>query len=149
MFSRTEDAVPLISIEDFNALVAAELPFAIELGMSIDRLSLGSAMGRLPYRDNFLRPGGTIAGPMLVALADYTMYALTLSVVGRVPLAVTTNLNVNFLRRPGPRDVLADGRVIKGGKRLVVCEVTLFSEGEAKADPVAHATGTYSIPPKP
>lgn len=140
--------MPRISIEDFNALVAAELPFAVDLGMSLDRLGPGTVVGRLPYRENFLRPGGTIAGPMLVALADYAMYALTLSVVGRVPLAVTTNLNINFLRRPGPRDVIADGRVIKGGKRLVVCEVTLFSDGEANADPIAHVTGTYSIPPK-
>ncbi len=142
--------MPRISIEDFNALVAAELPFAVDLGMSLDRLGPGAVVARLPYRENFLRPGGTIAGPMLVALADYAMYALTLSVAGRTPLAVTTNLNINFLRRPGPHDVIAEGRVIKGGKRLVVSEVTLFSEGEAKAkgDPVAHITGTYSVPPK-
>lgn len=138
--------MPRISIEDFNSLVAAELPFAVDLGMSLDRLGPGTVVARLPYRENFLRPGGTIAGPMLVALADYTMYALTLSVAGRTPLAVTTNLNINFLRRPGPCDVIAEGRVIKGGKRLVVSEVTLFSE--AKTDPVAHITGTYSIPPK-
>ena len=141
--------MPRISIEDFNALVAAELPFAVDLGMSLDRLGPGTVTARLPYRKNFLRPGGTIAGPMLVALADYAMYALTLSVAGRTPLAVTTNLNINFLRRPGPHDVIAEGRVIKGGKRLVVSEVTLFSEGEAKTDPVAHITGTYSVPPKP
>lgn len=137
-----------ISMADFNALVMAELPFAADLGMSLDRLGAGTVTARLPYRQNFLRPGGTIAGPMLVALADYAMYALTLSVAGQVPLAVTTNLNVNFLRKPGPHDVIADGRVIKGGKRLVVCEVTLFSDGEAGNDPVAHVTGTYSIPPK-
>lgn len=137
-----------ISMADFNALVMAELPFAADLGMSLDRLGAGTVTARLPYRQNFLRPGGTIAGPMLVALADYAMYALTLSVAGQVPLAVTTNLNVNFLRKPGPHDVIADGRVIKGGKRLVVCEVTLFSDGEARNDPVAHVTGTYSIPPK-
>lgn len=95
--------MPRISIEDFNALVAAELPFAVDLGMSLDRLGPGTVVGRLPYRENFLRPGGTIAGPMLVALADYAMYALTLSVVGRVPLAVTTNLNINFLHQfPAP-----------------------------------------------
>jgi uncharacterized protein (TIGR00369 family) len=140
--------MPRISIEDFNALVAAELPFAVDLGMSLDKLGSGTVIGRLPYQRNFLRPGDTIAGPMLVALADYAMYALVLSVVGRVPLAVTTNLNINFLRRPGPHDVIADGRVIKGGKRLVVSEVTLFSEGGAKTDPVAHITGTYSVPPR-
>ena len=139
--------MPRISIEDFNALVAAELPFAVDLGMSVDRLGPGTVVARMPYRAQFLRPGGTIAGPMLVALADYAMYALTLSVARRTPLAVTTNLNINFLRLPGPHDVNADGRVIKGGKRLVVSEVTLFSEGEAKTDPVAHITGTYSIPP--
>ena len=66
--------------------------------------------------------------------------------IGAVALAVTTNLNINFLRRPAPGDVVADCRVIKLGKRLAVLEVTLYSGGDDA--PIAHATGTYSIPPK-
>jgi acyl-coenzyme A thioesterase PaaI-like protein len=74
------------------------------------------------------------------------MYAVTLSMIGKVELAVTTNLNINFLRKPAPRDVLAEARILKLGKRLAVSEVVLRSEGEA--DAVAHVTGTYSIPPR-
>jgi uncharacterized protein (TIGR00369 family) len=81
-----------------------------------------------------------------MALADYAMYAVTLSMAGRVALAVTTNLSINFLRRPEPRDVLAEGRILKFGKRLAVSEVTLRSEGQDA--PVAHVTGTYSLPPR-
>lgn len=134
-----------ITVEEFNQLVEAELPFARELGMAIESIGPGRAVGRLSYRDAHLRPGGTIAGPVLVALADFTMYAVTLSVVGRVSLAVTTNLTINFLRRPAPADVIAEARVLKGGKRLVVSEVFMRSEGSD--DLIAHVTATYSIPP--
>jgi len=65
--------------------------------------------------------------------------------IGQVELAVTTNLNINFLRRPAQSDVIADCRVLKLGKRLAVLETTLFSDGDD--EPIAHATGTYSIPP--
>jgi acyl-coenzyme A thioesterase PaaI-like protein len=74
------------------------------------------------------------------------MYALVLSGIGRVELAVTINLNINFLRKPGPADIIGEGRMIKLGRRLAVSEVTLYSEGDP--DPVAHVTGTYSIPPE-
>lgn len=82
-----------------------------------------------------------------MTLADFTMYAVTLSIVGKVALAVTTNLNINFLRRHAPLDVIAEGRAIKAGRRLVVSEVAIYSDGEV--EPVAHVTGTYSIPPGP
>jgi acyl-coenzyme A thioesterase PaaI-like protein len=82
----------------------------------------------------------------MMGLADYTMYAVVLSLIGRVELAVTTNLNCNFLRRPTPGDLIADGRIIKLGKRLAYGEVTICSDGDA--DPVAHVTATYSIPPR-
>jgi uncharacterized protein (TIGR00369 family) len=134
-----------ITIEEFAKLAASELPFAGRLGLSVDAIGEGTATGRLSYRDGLLRPGGTLAGPALMALADLTMYAAVLSVAGKTPLAVTTNLNINFLRKPGPADIRADCRVLKAGKRLVVLEVGLFTEGEA--EPVAHVTGTYSIPP--
>lgn len=137
---------PLLSRAAFDQLVERELPIAVQLGFRLDVLRLGHAVGRAPYSGAFLRPGGTIAGPVLMALADYTMYAVTLSMIGGVALAVTTNLNINFLRKPGPRDVLAEGRILKLGKRLAVSEVVLRSEGAA--EPVAHVTGTYSIPPR-
>jgi uncharacterized protein (TIGR00369 family) len=59
-------------------------------------------------------------------------------------MAVTTNLNINFLRKPGRGDLIADAKLLKVGKRLVVGEVAIYSDGEG--DPVAHVTSTYSIP---
>jgi acyl-coenzyme A thioesterase PaaI-like protein len=80
-----------------------------------------------------------------MALADVTLYGLVLSMIGRVELAVTTNLNVHFLRRPAPADVLAEGRLLKLGRRLAVGDVTMRSVGDPR--PICHATGTYAIPP--
>ena len=84
----------------------------------------------------------------MMALADGTMYAVVLSMIGHVKLAVTTNFNINFLRKPLPGDLFAEGSIIKLGKRLAVIEVTLFSKDGGSLEPVAHATGTYSIPPR-
>ena len=100
---------------------------------------------RAAFHENQIRPGGTISGPTMMTLADVALYVTVMASVGPVALAVTTNLNINFLRRPGPRDLIADCRLLKLGKRLAVGEVTIFSEGEE--EPVAHVTGTYSIPP--
>jgi uncharacterized protein (TIGR00369 family) len=100
---------------------------------------------RLPYHQDSVRPGGTISGPHMMLLADACMYAVVLSLLGPVKLAVTTNLNINFLRKPRESDLIAEGRIIKLGKRLAVLDVAIHSEAEEKL--VAHATGTYSIPP--
>ena len=81
----------------------------------------------------------------MMALADFAMYVAVLASIGPVPLAVTTNLNINFLRKPAPRDLIGGGRLLKLGKRLAVGEVTIRSDGEE--EPVAHVTSTYSIPP--
>lgn len=93
-----------------------------------------------------LRPGGTVAGPVLMEIADGAVFVLVLSRIGRQALAVTTNLSINFLRKPAANcDVLAKANVLKLGSRLVIAEVSVFSEGEER--PVAHAVVTYSIPP--
>ncbi len=94
-----------------------------------------------------LRPGGTVSGPVLMALADAAQYVAILGEIGLVALAVTTNLNINFLRKPSAdADLLADCRLIKIGKRLAIGEVSIYSEGDD--EPVAHAVGTYAIPPR-
>ena len=80
----------------------------------------------------------------MMALADFTMYVAVLSAIGWVPLAVTTNLNINFLKKPGGAGSLAEARLIKLGKRLAVGEVGIRSDGDD--DLVAHVTSTYSIP---
>jgi uncharacterized protein (TIGR00369 family) len=135
-----------ITVERFNKIIADELPWAHEIGMRADSIGAGEAVLRLPFGGKMVRPGGTVAGPFMMALADAAMYAVVLSVIGEVQLAVTTSLNINFLHRPSPADLLAEGKVLKAGKRLVVCDVTVHSEGHDA--PVAHVTGTYSIPPQ-
>ena len=99
---------------------------------------------RMRFNERMLRPGGTISGPSMFALADIAMYAAVLAMVGPRPLAVTSNLNINFLRKPRPADMIADATILKLGKRLAVGEITLRSEGEEEL--AAHATSTYSIP---
>ena len=99
---------------------------------------------RQAYNAQFVRPGGTISGPTMMALADFTMYVAVLATIGPVPLAVTTNLNINFLRKPAQRDLIAECRLLKVGKRLAVGEVAILSDGMDET--VAHVTSTYSIP---
>ncbi len=111
---------------------------------SIEDVGPMSATVRLNYHPDNLRPGGTISGPAMFALSDLALYVAILHEIGRVKLAVTTNVSINFLRRPQPKDLIGRARLMKLGKRLAVGEVALYSPGEAEM--VAHATGTYSIP---
>ena len=134
-----------ISVQDFEDLRKDQLPFTVDFPAQAELIEAGRAIFRLRYSDGMLRPGGTINGPAMMALADMTMYAVVMSEIGKATMAVTSNLNMNFLRRPGQRDLIAEGRILKLGRRLAYGEVTMFSEGED--DPVAHATVTYSIPP--
>jgi uncharacterized protein (TIGR00369 family) len=127
-------------------IVAQALPFAASLEPRIVRLKAGDVTVRMPFKRDFIRPGGTIAGPLMMGLADFAMYVCVMSLIGRVELAVTTNLNINFLRKPEQRDLLAHATMLKLGKRLAVMEVGLHSVGDG--EPVAHVTGTYSIPPR-
>ncbi|MEM8878724.1 MAG: PaaI family thioesterase [Pseudomonadota bacterium] len=102
------------------------------------------AIVRLTAGYDQLRPGGTVSGPTMMALADYALYAAILSQVGPVALAVTTSLSFNFLRKPEPGDLIGVCRLMKLGKRLAVGEVAVAETEEAL--PVCHAVGTYSIP---
>ncbi len=123
-----------------------EFPQIEGLALRIEDLAPGRLRLRLPFADQHLRPGGTISGPTMMTMADAGLYILILAHIGPVALAVTTNLNINFLRKPDPVDLVADFKLLKLGKRLAVGEATIFSEGVE--DPVAHATLTYSIPPR-
>jgi uncharacterized protein (TIGR00369 family) len=134
-----------ITAEEFQELTWQGVPFVAQLGWQVERFAAGDVALRLPYSDLLLRPGGTICGPALMALADVTLYGVVLSMVGRVEHAVTTSLNVHFLSRPAPTDVIAEGRILKLGRRLAVGEVIMHSAGDAR--PICHATGTYAIPP--
>ena len=137
-----------ITLAEFAEISDERLPFAALMGLQLDYIGADHVLMRAVYRDDFLRPGGTIAGPVMMGLADAAMYALVLSRIGPVELAVTTSLNINFLRKPAPGDVLANATGLKFGKRLAIGEISLFSE-TSPDDVVAHATATYSIPPPP
>ena len=132
-----------LSAADFTNIIQAELPMAADSGVYLKTIEHGTAEMILPYNESSIRPGGTIAGPHMMMLADVCMYAVVLSMIGAVKLAVTTNFNINFLRKPRACDLIARGKIIKLGKRLAIIEVSIYSD----EDIVAHATGTYSIPP--
>ena len=138
---------PAVSLEEMRAFLEKDFPQLQQSGTTfvLDALDRGSCRMRLIYETKHLRPGGTISGPAMFMLADVSLYVGTLSVVGIVPLAVTTSITINFLSKPAARDLIADCRMLKAGKRLCVGEVTLYSDGSD--EPVAHVTGTYSVPP--
>ena len=111
-------------------------------------VSLGerTATVKQEINDIHLRPGGTVSGPVLMTVADVAMYVAVLNQIGIVPLAVTTNLNINFLRKPSAeRAIIGICHLLKIGKTLAVGEVSLYSEGSDEV--VAHVVTTYAIPP--
>jgi uncharacterized protein (TIGR00369 family) len=135
-----------MDIAALETFMEREFPQAGRVATSIERLEPNAIRVRLPFHDDYLRPGGTLSGPTLMGLADRATYLLVLAMIGPVALAVTTSLNINFLSKPVPRDLIADARLLKLGRRLAVAEVTMRSEGADTI--VAHATVTYSIPPR-
>jgi uncharacterized protein (TIGR00369 family) len=138
----------VMSAAEVATLLESEFPqvFQDGSGITIEDAWHGGCRVRRAFNDKFLRPGGTISGPTMMGLTDFAMYVAILASIGPVPLAVTTNLNINFLRKPAPRDLIAEAKLIKLGKRLAVGEVAIRSDGEE--DMVSHATATYSIPPR-
>lgn len=130
------------TLDELRAFMAAAFPQAT---LEILAIGDGTAHTRLLVGDRHLRPGGTVSGPAMMGLADAATYAALLSRIGIVPLAVTSNLNISFLRRPkADRAVLASATLLKAGRRLAVADVRITSEGDD--DLVAHATVTYAIP---
>jgi len=140
---------PALAAEELTRLLSAEFPqvWSREGGLSIEEVWSGACRLRQAFREQFLRPGATISGATIMALGDYAVYVALLATIGWEPLAVTTSLNVNFLRKPGRVDLLADCDLIKIGRRLVVGEVTIRQEVD-EGGAVAHLTSTYSIPPR-
>src|SRR5580693_6944427 len=135
-----------MSVAELERFLDLEFPQFFSSGdITIESADGSSCLLRQRYSDRMLRPGGTVSGPTLMGLADSAMYVVLLSAIGPIGLTVTTNLNINFLRKgQAGQDVLAAARLLKLGKRLAVGEVILLS-GTAP-DPIAHVTATYSIP---
>jgi uncharacterized protein (TIGR00369 family) len=139
-------AVAKMSVAELEAFLVREFPLTFGSGDTLIEHADGETCRlRQHYNDRMLRPGGTVSGPTLMALADCALYVVLLSAIGPVALAVTTNLNINFLRKGAPgQDIFAEARLLKLGKRLAVGEVSLLSG--SSPDPIAHVTSTYSIP---
>ena len=139
---------PVLTREEVESFLDREFPQIHYGGKSyhVDEVGPLSARVRMAYHERHIRPGGSLSGPSMMALADLALYVAILAQIGPVALAVTTNLAFNFLRKPGQTALLAECRLLKLGKRLAVGEVLIRSEGQSEL--VCHATGTYSIPPR-
>jgi uncharacterized protein (TIGR00369 family) len=139
-------SMSVMNVEELERFLAKEFPQAFhpQSGLHIEAVWEGGCRVRQAFQTGFIRPGGTISGPTMMALADFTFYVALLGTIGPESLAVTTNLNINFLRKPEQRDLVAKARMLKLGRRLAVMEVEIFSDGAQ--EPVAHVTATYSIP---
>jgi uncharacterized protein (TIGR00369 family) len=137
--------MPRMTAAELDRLILEHFPqakgYCEVLQLTDDMIEL-----RMPFRDYYLRPGGTLSGPTLMSLADTAAYYMILSQLGPVVLAVTTSLNINFLRKPVAEDVITIGQLLKLGRQLAVVEVSMRTV--SAPDTVAHATVTYSIPPK-
>ena len=133
----------MISKEKMAEFLRAEFP---QTKCLVEAVGNKASTLRHPVGFNELRPGGTVSGPVLMAVADVALYVAILGEIGLVSLAVTTSLSINFLRKPAPdKDIIAQCHLMKLGKSLVVGDVALYSDGDT--EPVAHVVGTYSIPP--
>ncbi len=148
-----------MTADELQAYLVAEFPQAFGPGRahSVVRVEAAGVGVRLVAGIEHLRPGDTVSGPAMMGLADIAAYAAILAALGPVPLAVTTNFSINFLRKPEAGELVADARLMKRGKRLCVVEIALRAPHAAPADPYAvtgaeelcaHAVTTYSIPPQ-
>lgn len=139
---------PIMTAAEINAFLDTDFPQIHTDGrvFKVTEVRPGGLTMTFDPTERHLRPGGTVSGPAMFTLADVAAYAAILAHIGPVALAVTTNLNINFLRLPEPRLMACDCRLLKLGKRLAVVDA-LLHQGSASA-PVAQATATYSIPPR-
>ncbi len=132
---------PEVTAEAFLAAVS-QLGDAYGDSISVESVAWGEIRLRMRFAPEFLRPGGTISGPVMFALCDAALWGAVWAATGAALMSVTTDMTLHFLRRPGAKDLLAHGRVLKVGRRLSYGEVTLYSDGDPK--PVCHATGSYA-----
>lgn len=135
-----------MTAEEVTAFIAREFP-QVNGSMGAPIVEAADARHtrvRLVVDGRHLRPGGTVSGPVQFYLVDLAAFIAVLVAVGPVGLAVTTSANINFLKKPAPTDLIAETRILKRGKRLVVIDCLVTSDGDT--DPVAHAVLTYSIP---
>ena len=135
-----------MSVAELTAFLAREFP-QVRDDFIVEHVAAGEIRIRMPVAEHNLRPGGTVSGPSMFALADVTIYLALLAMIGPQALAVTTNCSIDFMRKPpAGTDLLAEGRILKLGRVLAVGDVLIRADG--KPEPVARASLTYSIPPR-
>ena len=143
MINPTKGVMSQLTVEELQQLLREQFS---QCDVVLEKIGLRWARVRVPIKEQHLRPGGTVSGPTMMTLADTATYLAILAEIGPVVLAVTTNLTINFMRKPASsRDVIGEAQLLTRGRRLAVAEVRIYSEGESGL--VAHATCTYSIPP--
>lgn len=138
----TDDAfATLMDVARIEALIDHRFP-QIHAGgrtLVIEEVGARSARVRLKSHDRNIRPGGTVSGPAMFTLADFAVYVAIIAALGEAGIeAVTTNMNINFLAKPEPRDVTANVRLIRLGRRLAVGEAELYSDGSAEDRGACH-----------
>jgi uncharacterized protein (TIGR00369 family) len=136
-----------LDVGRIEALLDARFP-QIHAGgrlLVIEEVGPSHARVRMKMHDRHIRPGGTVSGPSMFTLADFSVYVAIIGALGEAGIeAVTTNLNINFLAKPEPRDLVSVVRLMRLGRRLAVGEAQIFSDGVP--DMVAHAIATYALP---
>ncbi|MEM1378701.1 MAG: PaaI family thioesterase [Pseudomonadota bacterium] len=136
---------PVMTIADIEAFLEHEFPQVHQDGrvFTVEHVAKGTVTYRLTPQDRHLRPGGTVSGPSMFALADVAAYVCILAHIGPVKHTVTTNMNINFMHKPQPGPLDCHARLLKLGKRLAVVD-SLIVDSEGRT--VSQATATYSIP---
>ncbi|MCA0047382.1 PaaI family thioesterase [Mesorhizobium sp. B283B1A] len=139
---------PVLTAAQVNTLMETEFPQLNERVAAYEAIDVfpGGCIVRLNAGEQHLRPGGTVSGPALFTLADIGGYVCVLSHAGPDALSVTTNLNINFVRKAEAGPIDGHCRILKLGKGLMVFDIDIVAGPEGHT--IAHATGTYSIPPK-
>ena len=135
----------VLDAADLDAFLAREFPQVCDQ-IRIEAVAPMTARMRLLCDDRHLRPGGTVSGPSIMLLADVTFYVAILAMIGPEALTVTTNMTLNFLRKPTKADLLCDARILKLGRRLVAGDCLLYSAGGSPDAPAAQASVTYARP---
>ena len=136
-------AMSLLSAAEVQKMISEALPLALETQFSVVEINETGAVVEMTPRESDLRPGGTVSGPLVMAVADAAIYCAILSRNGG-EMAVTSQMSINFLSRPKPSVLRGDAEILKWGKRTVFCEVRIYCGSEKSA--VAIVTGSYSLP---
>jgi len=136
----------VLTAAEVTTFIYNGLPAAEASGFLVESVDPQYVTCRMRYSALHLRPGGTIAGPVMMELADAAMYAAILARLGPIAMAVTQNININFMNRPAQCDLVAVTEILKLGKRIVFLDVKIYSDSPERPL-VAQVTGSYALPP--